>query len=1348
MNNIRFPAIWKTLALGFLGCISAFANNAIQIENAQLGSSGWQLSNPATNREIEGYASLTSVNIGSPISFFVSTSDPTFHIDVFRTGWYGGLGARLMTTITGVPGTLQPTPDPDPITGMIDCNWQSSYRLSIPTSWTSGIFLARLTGDVSGRQSYIIFVVRNDGRSSDLVFQSSFTTFEAYNFWPGGSNGKSLYDWAPGGRAWNVSFNRPYVLGASYSAQTPGAASGVGAGEYLANLQPGPAEGYPIPAAGFEYNMVRWLEKNGYDVTYITNIDLHENGALLQNHKAYLSVGHNEYWSMPMVQNLQSAMNAGVNAGFLGANTMYWQVRLQADSHGNPDRIIVCYKTDAIANDPMYSTNPVLTTLNFRSAPVNMPEAAIVGVEYVGDPVTGDIVVSNASHWLMNGTGLQNGDHLKGLLGYEVDSYVPGVSPANTVVLASSPIGSPEDVDNPPGFDCHSVECNSNVTWYSTSNYSVFASGSMFWSWGLDDFNAPALRPSYLSTPAQQITENVLSALINSVVITTANLPSAVVGSSYGSYSIGVAGGKAPYTWSATNLPAGIALSTSGVLSGTPTTAGAFSIIFSVKDSAGHANTGSLSLTVQSNGSSGSGNGSGSPSITTATLPYAVAGNPFTQSLAASGGAPPYTWSLATGTLPAGLSLSSAGQITGTPTNAGVFPFTIELADTASNTVTAALEIVSLGPLDSFLSTTMDTGKWCLCVLDEASGSQNPQVSVSQQQGELSITPQSGLSGMNYNGYASLAALNMTDAALTAQVVQAAAGTGYTDTAFALALDTRNWYRFIVEGGNLYFQAMVNGLKSGIAVPYDATAYRYWRFRHSSVSSQLFFETSDTGASWTTQWQTSAVVPVSSLFVDLDAGTWGLDQNTGQAVFANLRWEQNSGPALPYISPGSLSSGTPGSAYAGQLSAVSGASPYQWSLASGSLPAGLTLSSGGALSGVPSTSGTFTFTAEVTDNNALSAIQNFQLTVNPGSPISISTSSLPSGTLNAAYTQTLACNGGIAPYHWAVTRGALPPGLTLAAGGQLSGTPTTAGVFSFTVQAADSSSHSATQNLQVTIAQTYTISGQVTQSGVGLAGVAISLNGATAATTTSTGGYSVTGLISGTYTVSAALSGFVFSPPSQTFSTLASNQTANFSASAAIVTAHGISIKFVGSGAAMGSTESAGVIPKSYWNNAVGSRSSAAVQIVDETNTVTPAGLTWSADNVWSTPITDAPGNVRMMKGYLDTADGNPVTITVSNLPKPTTGYKVYVYFDADNGSAAKTMKFSLISAGVTQSTVVGIDAANQNFNGTFTRANGTAGNCILFTTQSTTFTLTATPKQASDSILRAAVNGMQIIPY
>ena len=162
----------------------------------------------------------------------------------------------------------------------MDCNWIESYSIQTRDSssgdpWHTGIYLARLTESAGQKQAYIIFVVRDDSHRPDVLFQLPVTTYQAYNFW----GGKSLYKWGSGSAppwgstsgtaATKVSFNRPYAISTN-----PAAAFGNGAGEFLANVQP-VAQGYPISSAGWDYNMVRWLEKEQYDVGYVTNIDTH-----------------------------------------------------------------------------------------------------------------------------------------------------------------------------------------------------------------------------------------------------------------------------------------------------------------------------------------------------------------------------------------------------------------------------------------------------------------------------------------------------------------------------------------------------------------------------------------------------------------------------------------------------------------------------------------------------------------------------------------------------------------------------------------------------------------------------------------------------------------------------------------------------------------------------------------------------------------------------------------------------------------------------------------------------------------------------------------------------------------
>ena len=318
--------------------VSLNVGNAVQVENALPGTTAWMLANPALNNEIEGYASLTSVNIGSQIVFYVNTSNPTYQIDVYRMGWYNGAGGRLMTTISSLKGVSQPAPVlSDPNTALIECNWTPTYTLSVPTNWVSGIYLAKLTGS-SSKQSYIIFVVRDDNRASTYLYQNPATTYAAYNNW----GGESLY---PFNSPWasKVSFNRPYALSTWH---TP-AEYGVGAAEFLTNIQ---AE--TVYASAWEVNLVRFLEKGGYDVTYATDVDLHENPNILNSHMALLSSGHDEYWSMDMRNTVIAGINKGIGLAVFGADAADWQIRYDVSPiSGVADRTVICYKNQT--NDPV-----------------------------------------------------------------------------------------------------------------------------------------------------------------------------------------------------------------------------------------------------------------------------------------------------------------------------------------------------------------------------------------------------------------------------------------------------------------------------------------------------------------------------------------------------------------------------------------------------------------------------------------------------------------------------------------------------------------------------------------------------------------------------------------------------------------------------------------------------------------------------------------------------------------------------------------------------------------------------------------------------------------------------------
>lgn len=395
---------------------------------------------------IRGYADQTSVNRGGTIRFHIGTARPTYSLEVYRMGWYGGAGGRLLHTATNLPGQNPPVPTPQPGTGLIAANWPVSYTLQTGTDWVSGIYLVKLISS-AGEVAYIPFVLRDDGDPADIVYQVPFTTYQAYNKW----GGKSLYDYqSPGGRAYKVSFDRPYD-------------NWDGAGLFF--------EG--------DYNMVRWLESQGYDVTYVSSLDVEANPSAFTGRKVFLSNFHDEYWSMQMRANLTAARDAGLHLAFFDSNNIYWQVRFEPSASSVPNRVMVCYKDASL--DPMSATNPSLTTVTFRDPPVNQPENALLGImfEHLFDYGSSyPWVVTNASHWIYAGTGLQNGQTIPGLVGYEYDRvFNNGLTPPGLQVLSNSPV-----------VNADGVQSTANGTIYQApSGALVFSAGTNYWPWKLDD---------------------------------------------------------------------------------------------------------------------------------------------------------------------------------------------------------------------------------------------------------------------------------------------------------------------------------------------------------------------------------------------------------------------------------------------------------------------------------------------------------------------------------------------------------------------------------------------------------------------------------------------------------------------------------------------------------------------------------------------------------------------------------------------------------------------------------------------------------------------------------------------
>jgi len=254
---------------------------------------------------IEGFAWPLSVNIGQPISFYVSTTSPSYSLSIFRLGWYNGLGGRAVSgQWTGLTVGASSNPQPEPVNGGDATDWmpvllEGSSTFTIPLSWTSGYFVVKLQEVTTSKQSYIFFVVRDDFRHSDLIVQSSVSTFVQYNGWGGGSSGYS-YNNLNDITTLNTSFlRRPFLPSSS-----PACNYGTGAGHIFCHDKGAGGDATwnpdrPLAAEygccdAWEYNFVRWIENNGYDVTYCTNYDTHNNQFLLANHYVWVSIGHDE----------------------------------------------------------------------------------------------------------------------------------------------------------------------------------------------------------------------------------------------------------------------------------------------------------------------------------------------------------------------------------------------------------------------------------------------------------------------------------------------------------------------------------------------------------------------------------------------------------------------------------------------------------------------------------------------------------------------------------------------------------------------------------------------------------------------------------------------------------------------------------------------------------------------------------------------------------------------------------------------------------------------------------------------------------------------------------------------
>jgi hypothetical protein len=566
----------------------------ILLENQKPGTPKSVWDAPATN-QIEGFATQFSVDNGDRVSFKINLNvaqgnTAAYRIEIYRLGYYGGDGATLVTTLGGLTGRAQPNPVTDS-RGLVDAgNWSVSASWDTPADAVSGVYLAKLVRTDNGGVNQIPFIVRDDQTAADIVLQTSDTTWQAYNGWGGrnGQVGPNLYggfdqpaniapDQAPSGqdRAFAVSYNRPFIT-------RDGGGTFAGAQDYL---------------FGADYAAVHWLEKNGYDVSYISGVDADRLGPdYLQRYQAYISVGHDEYWSGDQRANVEAARDAGVNLLFWSGNEVYWKTRWESSIvDGAAYRTLVTYKetkfnyslqadADDYPNvDPSNQWTGTWRDLRFANAvgpdgatliaDGARPENSLTG-QLFGPDGTGefggalDVPAAFAGLRVWRDTGVSAGgalDLAPGILGYEWDVSPNDASrPASLIKLSQttipwSAILTDQGNRTAPGTATH------NLSLYrDDSGALVFGAGTVFWSWGLSNLHDSSPYGANIESGAlQQFTINMFADMGIQPAVTDAILQSR------GLVRASASGDLIAATATMNDLPATVSLGSQLTISGT-----------------------------------------------------------------------------------------------------------------------------------------------------------------------------------------------------------------------------------------------------------------------------------------------------------------------------------------------------------------------------------------------------------------------------------------------------------------------------------------------------------------------------------------------------------------------------------------------------------------------------------------------------------------------------------------------------------------------------------------------------------------------------------------------------------
>ena len=426
-------------------------------DNRLVGDSGWHI--PATQRaaatQLALWASPYTATVGDSLDVFIHATYGPVELTLYRLGWYGGFGGRAVWSEKGVAAGTQPACTP-PFPGPVECPWSRTIRIPTPAEGASGIYLLRAI-DATGKAAFYPVVLRSPRPAAVAVVIPQFT-WQAYNEY--GGSGLYTSTATPGTLVHFASFERPYK-------------SSGGAAELFDRTY------------SLELLVGRWLERNGYDVSYVSDADLADPARpLVAGARVFVFAGHDEYWTWGEFDRVRRLRDNGRHFMFLSGNNAYWNIRLSAGQSGCVNCVITCYK---LSPDPAATSNIDVTT-SFRRPPLNRPENSLIGIMYmhgsssVGAPlVAGQPPSGSLGAGFLAQAGFSPGDSVPGLVGSEGDQIVDnGGTPSDLQVMFRSPAQAKDTAFG-------------TIYYYTTfyrapSGAGVFAAGSNDYARGLDGY--------------------------------------------------------------------------------------------------------------------------------------------------------------------------------------------------------------------------------------------------------------------------------------------------------------------------------------------------------------------------------------------------------------------------------------------------------------------------------------------------------------------------------------------------------------------------------------------------------------------------------------------------------------------------------------------------------------------------------------------------------------------------------------------------------------------------------------------------------------------------------------------